>query len=354
MPLLDIKALKNWFLKNKREFPWRKDPTPYKIWISEVMLQQTQASVVLPYFIQWMQQFPTLEALALAPFEKVMKAWEGLGYYSRARHLHAAAKQLLASYGGKIPCDKDALLQIKGLGPYTVGAILSFAFHQKSAAVDGNVSRVISRLFLVDEEISKPSVQKKLIQITENLLPSNEPWVVMEALIELGARICKRRPLCQECPLSNTCAAFRLQVAHLFPKKRCYASITSLKREVVILVSQRKVLIKKEEKGKIMADLYEFPYFEGIEKENLGKIIQEEIGLKAKLVKLLSSVSHRFTRYEADLSPSLWRVEGEKEVKNYEWRSFKEANDLPFSAGHRRILKNLQKEVYEYSAYGKL
>ena len=155
------------------------------------MLQQTQVAVVIPYFLHWMQRFPTIHHLAKASLDEVVKAWEGLGYYSRVRHLHEAAKYLVEHFNGQLPSEEEDLKKIKGLGPYTIGAILSFAFHQKKAAVDGNVIRVLTRYFGLEEDISKVATVNKLRQLAQELLPDEEPWIVNEALIELGATLCQ-------------------------------------------------------------------------------------------------------------------------------------------------------------------
>src|ERR1700722_10190653 len=183
MPFFDIDSLKDWFVREKRDLPWRENPSPYAVWISEVMLQQTQASVVIPYFERWMARFPTVAVLAEASQGEVIKMWEGLGYYSRVRHLHQAAKDLMYRYAGDLPRTREGLEGIKGIGPYTRGAILSFAFHQKAAAVDGNVLRVLARYFAIEEEIEK--AKKSITELTESILPEEEPWIVMEGLIEL-------------------------------------------------------------------------------------------------------------------------------------------------------------------------
>ncbi len=150
MFLADAHKLYHWFAVNKRNFPWRKDKTPYAVWVAEVMLQQTRAAVVVEYFIRWMKRFPTVESLANAPIEEVIKLWEGLGYYQRARNLHQGAKQVVDLYGGMVPQDKEKLFQIQGLGPYTVSAILAFAFGEKKVPIDGNIKRVFSRYFLLE------------------------------------------------------------------------------------------------------------------------------------------------------------------------------------------------------------
>ena len=153
--------LKRWFLDQKRDFPWRENPSPYAVWVSEVMLQQTQAAVVISYFERWMQRFPTIQALADAPLEDVIKEWEGLGYYARARNLHAGARYVVENYEGQLPANAEQLYKIKGLGHYTVGAILSFAFQQRKAAVDGNVLRVLARYYGITDDIGKSATVKK-------------------------------------------------------------------------------------------------------------------------------------------------------------------------------------------------
>lgn len=217
--LFDTASLKRWFQSTKRDLPWRCSPSPYVVWIAEIMLQQTQVSVVEPYFLRWMQQFPSIATLARATREEVIKAWEGLGYYSRARHIHAAAQYLMEKHEGKLPSRREDLEKVKGLGPYTVGAILSFAFHQKAAAVDGNVIRVLSRYFCVEDDVGKSGTKKQIWELAEKLLPDHEPWVVVEGLIELGATVCLKRPKCAECPINKSCLGFREGKQFSLPKK---------------------------------------------------------------------------------------------------------------------------------------
>ena len=175
-----------------------------------MMLQQTRASVVIPYFERWMDLFPDVRALASSPLERVIKAWEGLGYYSRARNLHAAAQQIVDRFGGEIPSSQEDLETIRGLGPYTIGALLSFGFQKRAPAVDGNVVRVLSRYLLIEENVCRPSVKRKIEEKAEGLLDQNEPWVTAEALIQLGASICSpQRPKCSECPIRKNCKALK-------------------------------------------------------------------------------------------------------------------------------------------------
>lgn len=315
------KELKEWFSEEKRELPWRDNPTPYRVWISEVMLQQTQAAVVVGYFERWMQKFPAMQDLARAPLPEVMKAWEGLGYYSRARNLHEAAQVMVEKFKGEIPAERKELEKIKGFGPYTVGAILSFAFHQRAAAVDGNVRRVISRLYATDEDISS---------LTEKFLPEKEPWVAMEALIELGATVCQRKPSCSKCPLNAQCLAYARGETGRYPASKKREKTIYLEREVAIITTGVQVLVRQEGLGKVMGGLYEFPYVE--KGESLP------FDLKLKLITSLSVVKHGFTRYVATLYPSIWEA-GKKDVPGYQWIEWEKVAHLPFSSGHRRILK---------------
>lgn len=332
---LDTEALKSWFQKEKRPLPWRECPTPYAVWISEIMLQQTQVSVVKDYFLRWMERFPTIESLASASQDEVIKMWEGLGYYSRARHLHQGAQFLVDHYGGQLPSTHEELSEIKGLGPYTIGAILSFAFHKKAAAVDGNVIRVLTRYFAIMDDIQQSSTKKNIWQIAEKILPDSDPWVIAEALIELGATICKREPSCGKCPLQKDCAARLKGLQQELPKKGKKVEITSLFRNVFVIVYEGKVLLQRGREGKVMAGLYEFPYADRMEKGF-------PFPFSAKKIAVLNEVEHHFTRYKVTLYPALWKALERIELPDYDWISWQKIKQYPFSSGHRRILKDLE------------
>lgn len=342
---LDIFPLKAWFTSEKRDLPWREMEDPYAIWVSEVMLQQTQVAVVIPYFLNWMQRFPTIQDLARASLDEVIKAWEGLGYYSRVRHLHEAAQYLVKHFNGQLPQQEKELQKIKGLGPYTIGAILSFAFHQKKAAVDGNVIRVLTRYFGLKEDISKPVTIKHLRQLAQDLLPDEEPWVINESLIELGARICQRKARCPECPLKGSCKSFKEGLAASLPFNSKKIKIEYLHRAVAVIQWGTHFLVKRGQKGAIMSDLYEFPYFE-VEKEAVSPQ-----ALKAKIMQLyalnvtqkdtLKEVSQGFTRYQAQLYPILFTCQQPKEIEGLTWLPHQALKQLAFSSGHRRIFHQI-------------
>ena len=313
------------------------------------MLQQTRASVVVPYFEKWLNKFPTIASLASASIDDVIKIWEGLGYYSRARNLHLGANYIVQNHQGEIPSDREALEKIKGLGPYTVGAILSFAFKQKVTAIDGNAIRVLSRYFLIQDDIAKPKTVSMIKQIADTMIPDIEPWVFNEALIELGATICNKNPKCYECPIHTTCKAYQVGEENNFPYKSKKQKIEKLHRIVLVIFANNKVLIKKVQSGRIMSDLHEFPYVpakdEEFSRDQLIKNAVNEWQFNLKFVKELPEVKHSFTRYQAHLIPILLKSKDNKNIPDYMWVSLEQAKNLPFSSGHRRILQSLEKEL---------
>lgn len=342
----DIELLRDWFVESKREFPWREVPSPYAVWVSEVMLQQTQAATVVPYFLRWMERFPDVATLARASVEEVMKMWEGLGYYARARRLHAGAQQVVRDFEGQIPGEEEALQKICGIGPYTCGAILSFAFHKKAPAVDGNVGRVLARYLGIKEPLSRPAVQKALRIETMALLPEEHPWEVMEGLIELGATLCRpKSPSCLYCPLQEGCWALAHHQVESLPAKEKSIAITPLLRAVFVLVKDGHLALQQGPVGSIMEGLYEFPYVDVPEKE---EAIDHNFWLpsgwsleRGKRWELLPSVTHTFTRFKATLFPAMTQVNAyELLPEPYQWIPFSRIGDLSFSSGHRKILQH--------------
>lgn len=337
-----MKELHRWFQENQRPFPWREERTPYRVWISEVMLQQTRASVVVAYFEQWMQLFPNVQSLANAPLEQVIKAWEGLGYYSRARNLHVGAKLIIEKFGGKIPSTAEGLSQIKGLGPYTIGAILSFGFQKKAPAVDGNVIRVLTRYFAIEEEVQKKKTQSTLQILAEGILDPVKPWVTAEALIELGASICTPKPRCDLCPLSKGCLALLKKRVLDFPYKKPNVKPLYIYRAVAWIECDGWVLVRKGEAGKVMADLFEFPYLEMEGKKWTNRSFQKRgekaWGLKLQMLNKLPVVRHTFTRYRAELFPVCFSAKKRPSVSGMQWIQRESLSTLPFSSGHRKIL----------------
>ena len=321
-----LAPLTAWFRKVRRPFPWREDPTPYRVFVSEVMLQQTQASRVVPFFIRWMELFPTVCVLAEASEESVVKAWEGLGYYSRARSLHAASKVIVERHEGVIPQEESDLLALPGVGPYTAGAVRAFAFHKRAAAIDANVRRVVSRL-LGEGDPDSLAVEK--------LLPVRRPWEAMEALIELGALVCKPVPDCDGCPLADRCLRTQETV------KRRRPSRTKVWRDVAVLLHDDRIFVALRGGGEVMSGLYEFPYYEtnpgGRTLEQLMAWIEPVVQTSLHPLGSIPSTTHAFTRFFATLYPAVFRCSVRPDLDG-RWVTLQEAVDLPFSSGHRRVL----------------
>lgn len=337
------KVLIDWFISVKRDFPWRENISPYKVWVSEVMLQQTKASVVIPYFEKWMELFPTIKDLANAPLDQVIKAWEGLGYYTRAKNLHIGAKKIISEYRGQFPSIGEEIEKIPGIGPYTTGAILSFAFQKKAVAIDGNVQRVISRLYCIENLIDKEKKQIEKHVLT--FLPEKKAYVVMEALIELGATICQKKPKCSICPLKNNCLAFKNQIAEKLPIKKKREKVISLKRALFIIEHKGFLLVQKVVEKKIMAGLYEFPYLPYAEKVDIEKLVYEKFNLLAALQKCYDEITHHFTKYRSTLYPYYLKVLEKKSIDGFQWIQREDLKNLPFSSGHRKVLQGYNEDI---------
>ena len=258
-------ALLNWYDYNARILPWRSDPTPYHVWVSEIMLQQTRVEAVKKYYDRWMKRLPEIKDLAEIADDELMKLWEGLGYYNRVRNMKLAAMTIMAEYGGQIPADYDKILSLKGIGEYTAGAISSIAFGLPKAAVDGNVLRVFSRILAEDGQINKTKVKKTLEREVMRIMPLDRPGDFNQALMDLGATVClpNGQPVCQSCPWENICQAHKLEKECDFPvKEKKKARKVEEKAVFIIEYGDQIFLHKRPEKG-LLADLWEFPNVEG-------------------------------------------------------------------------------------------
>jgi len=253
-----------WYLRGNRDLPWRRSKNPYYIWISEIMLQQTRVDTVIPYFNRFIERFPTVRDLAEAPEEDVLKLWEGLGYYSRARNLQAAAKEIAEKHGGEIPADKAAVSGLKGVGPYTSGAILSIAFNLPEPAVDGNVMRVLSRYFCLEEDIAKPAARVGIEGLARELIPEGTAGDFNQALMELGALVCTpRSPHCLTCPVMEHCAARLSGRQEELPiKTKAKKPKPQHRLAVLIEDANGRVLARQRPEQGLLARLWELPHIE--------------------------------------------------------------------------------------------
>ena len=318
--------LLNWYGENARDLPWRETRDPYAIWVSEIMLQQTRVETVIPYYQRWLVEFPTLESLAEAEEDRVLKSWEGLGYYNRARNLQAAARIVVDQYQGSMPADKEALQDLPGIGPYTAGAILSIAFNERAPILDGNLRRVLTRLFNINSPLQTNDTENLLWEIAESLLPESDPGDFNQALMELGALVClPKNPHCGKCPLAEVCQANQLGIQGELPVRKEKTPLPHLQVTAAVISKGNQVLVAKRPPGGLLGGLWEFPG--GKQKENetlqetLSREIREELNLEVEIGDLLGTYQHAYTHYKITLHAYRCRIVSEDLQLHYHTES---------------------------------
>ena len=325
-----------WYRENKRILPWRDIVDPYRIWVSEIMLQQTRVEAVKPYYERFLSELPNVEALATASEDKLLKLWEGLGYYNRVRNMQKAAIQIMEEHGGEFPIEFEKIRNLTGIGNYTAGAIGSFAFGIPKPAVDGNVLRVVSRVTESYEDIMKQSVRTAMEQTLENVMPKDAAGDFNQGLIELGATVCvpNGAPKCDVCPVAYLCKAYQKGVQEQLPVKSKAKSRRIEKKTILILKDGETVAIRKRGKKGLLAGLYEFPNLEGhlTQKEVIAHC--KTIGLSPLRIKKLQSAKHIFSHVEWEMIGYHIRVdELEKSCKEemifVQWDELKKEYAMP-------------------------
>ena len=295
-----VPALLAWYDYNARILPWRSEPTPYRVWISEIMLQQTRVEAVKPYYDRFMEALPNVEALASVDDEKLMKLWEGLGYYNRARNLKEAAKTVMEKFEGKLPASYEELLTLKGIGEYTAGAIGSIAYQLPVPAVDGNVMRVVARLLVNGDDVLKPATKRWMTKEIKAILPKDRAGDFNQALMELGATVClpNGTPLCGECPWDTVCQAHKEGKETEFPFKQPKKARKIEKKNVYLLEYQGKFALRKRAEKGLLAGLWEFPTIDcGQHLDNVDKFL-ENIAKLSENVDKIGSGKHIFSHIE--------------------------------------------------------
>ncbi|OQA15427.1 MAG: putative A/G-specific adenine glycosylase YfhQ [Chloroflexi bacterium ADurb.Bin360] len=340
-------ALLSWFTAHARRLPWRENRSPYQVWVSEIMLQQTQVEMVQNYFMRFMERFPTPEALAAAPLEAVLKVWEGLGYYSRARALHRAAQKVMEHHQGRLPADPKILRTLPGIGPYTAGAIASLAFNIPVPAVDGNVRRVLARV------LALPDPSPELLEsIARAWLPELNPGVFNEALMELGALICRpRSPQCSVCPWRELCRAYELGQPEGFPVVKPRKPLPHY--DVVAAVTMRedrRILVAQRRPEDMLGGLWEFPGGKRQEGETLEtalrRELQEEMGITLEVGAPIEVVRHAYTHFRITLYAYECRLVGGEpqciECADFKWATLDDLRTLPMAVTDRRIARTVE------------
>ena len=294
-----------WYQNNKRDLPWRKSANAYHIWVSEIMLQQTRVEAVKSYYAAFLEAFPTIEDLANASEERLLKLWEGLGYYNRARNMQKAARQIVELYHGEMPRNYEEIKALSGIGNYTAGAISSFAFGIPKPAVDGNVLRVISRLNASYEDIMKASTRKHMEQEIEQVIPSDAVSDFNQGLIELGAIVCvpNGEPKCDICPVAELCMAHQRSIQMELPVKKKAKERRIEKRTILIIKDAEKIAIQKRPEKGLLAGLYEFPNMEGFLTRKELIEYAKSIGMMPIRIKKLENAKHIFSHVE-------WHMKG--------------------------------------------
>ncbi len=304
------KPLLKWYDSNRRVLPWREEPTPYRVWVSEIMLQQTRVEAVKPYFERFMEALPDVESLAGAPEEALLKLWEGLGYYNRARNLQEAARQIMTEYNGEMPSEYEELCRLKGIGSYTAGAIASIAFGKRVPAVDGNVLRVVSRICRRDEDILLPKVKKRMEEELLLALP-DRPGDFNQAMMEIGAMVCipNGTPHCERCPLADICMAKADGVQAEYPKKSSKKKRRIEEKTVLVIQDENKAALHRRPQKGLLAGMYEFPTIEGHKTAEEVQSWLEERGLKILRIVPLQEAKHIFTHKEWHMRGYMVRVD---------------------------------------------
>jgi len=351
-----VPPLLAWYDSNARELPWRSTHSPYRTWISEIMLQQTQVDTVIPYFQRWMDRFPDVGTLAASDEQEVLSCWEGLGYYSRARNLHRSAKTLVEEHDGMLPRTVRELEKLPGIGPYTAAAIASIAFGQDVAAVDGNIRRVLSRVFDVRELARSPAGEKKLWSLAENNLPQGRASAYNQALMDLGALICTpQSPDCDSCPINSHCQARALGVQEARPVKLPRKRTPHHTVTAGIIRRDGRVLLAQRPKNGLLGGLWEFPGGTLEESDEdlrdcLKREIREELGVRVEVCEPFGKYKHAYTHFKISLYAFFCKLVDHAEPQNLEsealaWVEVSALGDYPMGKVDRQIARKLEREA---------
>ncbi len=343
-----VERILAWFAEKRRDLPWRGTANPYSIWVSEVMLQQTQVDTVIPYYHRFMSRFPTVESLAEASLQEVLKAWENMGYYARARHLHMAAREIAESMHGRIPNTYEELIDLPGIGSYTASAILSFAFGERRPAVDGNMRRVMCRLFSIQDSVDQPRTKKRILELATDMISSADPACFNHAVMDLGATVCTpRNPSCPVCPVQCACLAFEQGIQEALPvtRKKRPTPHKHMTAGIIADGRGRLLIIQRPNRG-LLGGLWKFPGgLKGPEEtleQGLIRRVREELGIGIEVQEALASVEHAYTHFRVTLHAfrCQWRTGKPKvlDCQAYQWRSPKGFSSFPFSKADRKII----------------
>lgn len=346
------RRLMDWYAQHHRSLPWRDTTDPYAVWVSEVMLQQTQVNTVIPFYLQWMTRFPDIQRLSESDLQTVLKNWEGLGYYARARNLYRAAGIVMRRHHGRVPNNRHAFMALPGVGDYIASAVLSIAFNQPHAVVDGNVKRVLARLFLVDLPVNRSSSLKTFTDIAMKMMDSHTPGTYNQAIMELGALVCKpRRPGCISCPVKGHCLAYESGSVDDFPKRIKTKSVPEYAIAVGVVFDRDRVLITRRPSEGLLGGLWEFPGGKTAEGETPEaaciREIKEEVNLIVKAELHLTRVKHAYTHFKIVMDVFCCRyLKGTIRLNgptDYRWVRLGELDKFPFPGANHKFIPLLKR-----------
>lgn len=337
-----VKPLLGWYDRNARILPWRENVEPYRVWVSEIMLQQTRVEAVKPFYERFLHVLPTVKELATVSEEHLLKLWEGLGYYNRARNLQKAARILVGEYGGFFPRSCEELRKLPGVGEYTAGAIASICFGLPTPAIDGNVLRVFSRLFMDSRDIARPTVKQELSVLLHEVYPVGRCGDFTQSLMELGALIClpAATARCETCPLIDQCLARREGREHVLPHKAAKKKRRQEKLTVLLLGSAGRVAVCKRGEGSVLAGLWEFPNVAGALTEPQVRELLLDWGVQAEELQWVGEARHIFTHVEWDLV--VCRVACREREKRFRWVTLAELDEkISLPTAFRKLIPML-------------
>jgi A/G-specific adenine glycosylase len=347
------KKLLPWFSANQRAMPWRNNRTPYRVWISELMLQQTRVDQVIPYFNRFMKRFPSMKSLAAASQEEVLKVWEGLGYYSRARNLHKAAQIITTQHKGRFPKTEDEIRKLPGVGPYTAAAIGSLAFDLDLAVLDGNVIRVLARLFAYTRDSRTTAAKTELQQLADTLLVKGRAGNFNEAMMELGATVClPKNPQCGACPLSSPCLGRQSGRPTDYPVKAPKKKVPHIVVGAAVVINRKgEVLIAQRRAEDMLGGLWEFPGGKQEPGETIQQCIvrelKEELGIQIETGDFLVTVKHAYSHFTMEMHTYFAKITSGRpralQCQNYQWLEISNLRGVPYSKADLYIIDELEK-----------
>jgi len=352
--MFPIEKLLNWYDKDKRDLPWRKTTDIYKVWVSEVMLQQTQVKTVIPYYKKFLESFSTVSHLAAASEQELLKLWEGLGYYSRVRNLHKAAKLVMSDLNGIIPVDEKGFSKLPGVGPYICAAVLSISQDRPIAAVDGNVLRVYTRFKGISDDIRKNTVRNRVTAELQPLMPEQKTSEFTQAFMELGALVCTpKTPACSKCPFQERCFAFNNDAVAKFPYKSPLGKVPHYDVSVGIIVEDGKIFIQKRPSKGHLGGMWEFPGGKGEKGETMEQTLirecREELGWDVGIIEKLALVKHAYSHFKIHLHVFICRLTGEEKEEEklplnqeFTWIGIHQLEEYPFPGANHKFFPQLR------------